>query len=99
MKLANGMGSVYKLSGRRRKPWVARKTKGWDIDEKTGKTQEQVQETDDNGNPVMKNGEPVMIDDPDGFQPVILKRLPEVTIANKYIRLNRLKYEKNYLCR
>ena len=33
MKLANGMGSVYKLSGRRRKPWVARKTKGWDIDE------------------------------------------------------------------
>lgn len=34
MKLANGMGSVYKLSGRRRKPWVARKTKGWDIDEK-----------------------------------------------------------------
>ena len=31
MKLANGMGSVYKLSGRRRKHWVARKTKGWDI--------------------------------------------------------------------
>lgn len=27
MKLANGMGSVYKLSGRRRKPWVARKQK------------------------------------------------------------------------
>lgn len=40
MKLANGMGSVYKLSGRRRKPWVARKTKGWDIDEKTGKTKQ-----------------------------------------------------------
>ncbi len=52
------------------------------VDEKTGKPQEKVQETDDNGNPVMKNGEPVMIDDPDGFQPVILKRLPEVTIAN-----------------
>lgn len=26
MKLPNGFGSVYKLSGRRRRPWVARKT-------------------------------------------------------------------------
>ena len=30
----------------------------------------------------MKNGKPVMIDDPDGFQPVILKRLPEVTVVD-----------------
>lgn len=29
MKLPNGYGSVYKLSGKRRKPWVARKTIGW----------------------------------------------------------------------
>lgn len=29
MKLPNGFGSVYKLSGRRRRPWVARKTVGW----------------------------------------------------------------------
>lgn len=29
MKLPNGYGSVYKLSGNRRKPWVARKTIGW----------------------------------------------------------------------
>lgn len=29
MKLPNGYGSVYKLSGKRRKPWVARKTVGW----------------------------------------------------------------------
>lgn len=29
MKLPNGFGSAYKLSGRRRRPWVARKTKGW----------------------------------------------------------------------
>lgn len=29
MKLPNGFGSVYKLSGNRRKPWVARKTIGW----------------------------------------------------------------------
>lgn len=28
-KLANGTGSVYKLSGNRRKPWAARKTVGW----------------------------------------------------------------------
>lgn len=33
MKMANGMGTVYKLSGRRRKPWVAKKTKGWSVDE------------------------------------------------------------------
>lgn len=29
MKLPNGFGSVYKLSGKRRRPWVARKTVGW----------------------------------------------------------------------
>ena len=29
MKLPNGFGSVYKLSGKRRNPWVARKTSGW----------------------------------------------------------------------
>jgi len=29
MKLPNSYGSVYKLSGKRRKPWVARKTVGW----------------------------------------------------------------------
>lgn len=31
MKLPNGYGSVYKLPGRRRRPWIARKTVGWDI--------------------------------------------------------------------
>lgn len=29
MKLPNGFGSVYKLSGKRRNPWVARKTESW----------------------------------------------------------------------
>lgn len=29
MKMPNGFGSVYKLSGKRRCPWVARKTVGW----------------------------------------------------------------------
>lgn len=29
MKRANGTGSVYKLSGNRRKPWAARITSGW----------------------------------------------------------------------
>jgi len=29
MKLPNGYGSVYKLSGNRRRPWIARKTMGW----------------------------------------------------------------------
>lgn len=31
MKRPNGAGSVYKLSGRRRKPWAARITAGWEI--------------------------------------------------------------------
>lgn len=29
MKMPNGYGSVFKLSGKRRRPWVARKTIGW----------------------------------------------------------------------
>lgn len=32
MRLPNGYGSVYKLSGNRRKPWIARVTTGWDED-------------------------------------------------------------------
>lgn len=39
MKLPNGYGSVYKLSGKRRNPWAARKTVGWRVDEKTKKAQ------------------------------------------------------------
>ena len=34
MRLPNGYGSVYKLSGNRRNPWVAAKTDGYDIIEK-----------------------------------------------------------------
>ena len=30
MKNPNGYGSTYKLSGNRRKPWIARVTTGWD---------------------------------------------------------------------
>lgn len=39
MKLPNGYGSVYKLSGKRRKPWGVRKTIGWEID-KDGNTKQ-----------------------------------------------------------
>ncbi len=38
MKNANGFGSVYKLSGKRRNPWVARKTTGWTFDEQKQKS-------------------------------------------------------------
>lgn len=31
MRLPNGYGSVYKLSGKRRKPWIVRKTIGWEV--------------------------------------------------------------------
>lgn len=37
MKLSNGMGSVYKMSGKRRNPWRVMKTSGWRFDEKRGK--------------------------------------------------------------
>ena len=38
MKLPNGYGSVTKLSGNRRKPYLARVTLGWITNEQTGKT-------------------------------------------------------------
>lgn len=38
MKLPNGYGSVTKLSGNRRKPYLARVTLGWITDQETGKT-------------------------------------------------------------
>lgn len=37
MKLPNGYGSVTKLSGKRRKPWIARVTTGWEYDEENDK--------------------------------------------------------------
>ena len=37
MKRANGDGSVYKIGGKRRKPWGARITIGWQIDADSGK--------------------------------------------------------------
>lgn len=41
MKLPNGFGSVYKLSGKnRRNPYVAKKTKGWEINPETGKAKQ-----------------------------------------------------------
>lgn len=41
MKMPNGYGSVYKLSGKRRKPFVARKTTGWTADTETQKSKQQ----------------------------------------------------------
>ncbi|MDR0947907.1 MAG: site-specific integrase [Lachnospiraceae bacterium] len=40
MKLPNGFGTVYKLSGNRRNPYVAKRTKGWEIDPATGKAKQ-----------------------------------------------------------
>lgn len=40
MKLPNGYGTVYKLSGKRRNPYVAKKTKGWEINQETGKAKQ-----------------------------------------------------------
>ena len=37
MKMANGVGTVYKLPGNRRNPYIVRKTIGWEIDIKTDK--------------------------------------------------------------
>lgn len=44
MKLPNGYGTVRKLSGKRRKPWIVEKTVGWTIDEET-KSKKQVRVT------------------------------------------------------
>ena len=40
MKLPNGFGSVYKLPGKRRKPWAASKTTGWEINTKTNQSKQ-----------------------------------------------------------
>ncbi len=40
MKLPNGFGTVYKQPGNRRNPYVAKKTKGWELNEKTGKVKQ-----------------------------------------------------------
>ena len=40
MRLPNGFGTVYKQPGNRRNPYVAKKTKGWEIDQKTGKAKQ-----------------------------------------------------------
>lgn len=37
MKLPNGFGTVYKLSGNRRNPYIVRKTVGWELDTVNGK--------------------------------------------------------------
>ena len=36
MKLPNGYGSVTKMSGKRRNPWVVRKTDGYTLDPEKG---------------------------------------------------------------
>lgn len=40
MKLPNGFGNISKLSGKRRNPWRARKTAGWETDIETGKAKQ-----------------------------------------------------------
>ncbi len=40
MKRANGDGSVYKIGGKRRKPWAARITIGWQLHADTGKVRQ-----------------------------------------------------------
>ena len=44
MKRANGDGSVYRIGGKRRKPWGARITCGWQIDANTGKVKQVYQQ-------------------------------------------------------
>ena len=40
MRLPNGFGGITKLSGKRRNPWRARITSGWEIDEDTQKAKQ-----------------------------------------------------------
>ncbi|MBR1815850.1 MAG: site-specific integrase [Lachnospiraceae bacterium] len=41
MRLPNGYGSVYKLSGKRHNPYIARKTIGWLLDDESGTSKQQ----------------------------------------------------------
>ena len=43
MKRANGDGSIYKIGGKRRKPWGARITTGWRLDPASGKLTQEYQ--------------------------------------------------------
>ena len=52
------------------------------VDPDIGKDLPKIPKTDDNGKIILINGKPVMVDDPDGYNPVILKRLPEVTVVD-----------------
>lgn len=40
LKMPNGDGCIYRLSGKRRKPYAVRKTAGWIIDPDTGKSKQ-----------------------------------------------------------
>lgn len=40
MKLPNGYGSVKKLSGNRRNPWIVSKTDGWQVNPETGQVKQ-----------------------------------------------------------
>lgn len=40
MKLPKGTGTVYKLSGNRRKPYIVRKAIGWELDKKSEKVKQ-----------------------------------------------------------
>lgn len=40
MRLPNGFGNISKLPGKRRNPWRARKTVGWEFDQSLGKTKQ-----------------------------------------------------------
>lgn len=52
------------------------------VDPDIGKDLPKIPKTDDNGKTILINGKPVMVGDPDGYRPVILKRLSEVIIVN-----------------
>ena len=43
MRLPNGYGSVKKLSGKRRRPWIVEKTICWETNFKTGKIKQKKQ--------------------------------------------------------
>ena len=85
MKLPNGYGSVTKLSGKRRKPYIVRKTIGWKFDALNEKT---VQETIIIGYAATKKEGLQMLADYNSAPFDIQKR--KITFAETYDRM--LKY-------
>jgi site-specific recombinase XerD len=96
MKLPNGFGTVYELSGSRRKPWIARKTVGWTttivVDKKTGEKKEKHKQLFETVGYYEKKQQ--------GIDALVLNRInpisanTDITLGELYKEWSEIKYEE-----